>query len=271
MCWQVLPVTDGVELEGACEALALLLDRRQAFYRHAGAAGTASASDTGVEGAELLSFLSEEDWRAGVGFADWVGVGLNPTFNPCVCMCVHDACEGFFVFVCMPMLVVMISSPVCVSLILLREVYVYLRRCAHGFCEGFFVCVRNICEGLFVCVSIIFAEGLLLCVVCISTPGSKKAGVGVESLPLALSALVILADVGRGLAVRLWWPSCQMRSLFVRSILRAVLSPPTRTPPLIIKPMAKYRFRRTWQREGDNYSAISCILSTVVKHGAGWR
>lgn len=67
---QVLPVTDGAELEGACESLALLFDKRQAFYRHTGVSGLAIA---GVEGPELLSVLSEEDWRAGVGFADWVG------------------------------------------------------------------------------------------------------------------------------------------------------------------------------------------------------
>ncbi len=70
---QVLPVADGAELEGACESLMLLLDRRQAFYRHSGVPGGGAAA-TGVEGADLLSILSEEDWRRGVGFADWVSV-----------------------------------------------------------------------------------------------------------------------------------------------------------------------------------------------------
>lgn len=70
---QVLPVTDGVELEGACESLLLLLDRRQPFYRHTG--GPGSGGVAGVEGADLLSVLSEEDWRRGVGFADWVSFG----------------------------------------------------------------------------------------------------------------------------------------------------------------------------------------------------
>lgn len=67
----MLPVTDGVELEGACESLLLLLDRRQAFYRHTGNPG--GGAGAGVEGADLLSVMSEEDWRRGVGFADWVG------------------------------------------------------------------------------------------------------------------------------------------------------------------------------------------------------
>lgn len=70
----MLPITDGPELEGATDCLAQLLDRRQPFYRRnavPGAAGTTAIS--GVEGAELLSVLSEEDWRAAVGFADWVG------------------------------------------------------------------------------------------------------------------------------------------------------------------------------------------------------
>ncbi|CAM9236271.1 unnamed protein product, partial [Ectocarpus fasciculatus] len=66
----VLPATDGIELEGACESLVLLLDRRQAFYRHTGVPGGAAVA--GVEGADLMSVLSEEDWRRGVGFADWV-------------------------------------------------------------------------------------------------------------------------------------------------------------------------------------------------------
>lgn len=68
----MLPVTDGTELEGVCESLTLLLDRRQAFYRHTGVPGGGAAA--GVEGAELLAVLSEEDWRRGVGFADWVGI-----------------------------------------------------------------------------------------------------------------------------------------------------------------------------------------------------
>lgn len=72
----MLPVTDGVELEGACESLLLLLDRRQAFYRHTGGPGGGAAA-AGVEGADLLSVLTEEDWRRGVGFADWVGLGLG--------------------------------------------------------------------------------------------------------------------------------------------------------------------------------------------------
>ena len=71
---QILVVTDGKELEGACEALAILFDKRRAFYRHAGVpGGSVAAGGGGAEGAELLSVLSEEDWRAGVGFADWVG------------------------------------------------------------------------------------------------------------------------------------------------------------------------------------------------------
>lgn len=70
----MLSVTDGKELEGASEALGILFDRRRAFYRHTGVPGAmVSAGVGGVEGAELLSVLSEEDWRAGVGFADWVG------------------------------------------------------------------------------------------------------------------------------------------------------------------------------------------------------
>ncbi|CAM9294212.1 unnamed protein product [Scytosiphon promiscuus] len=73
---KVLPVTDGPELEGACESLLLLLDRRQAFYRHlavpAGGAVPGLPGAQGMEGADLLSVLSEEDWRRGVGFADWV-------------------------------------------------------------------------------------------------------------------------------------------------------------------------------------------------------
>lgn len=79
---QVLPVADGSELEGVCESLMLLLDKRQAFYRHTGVPGGGAAA-AGVEGAELLSVLSEEDWRRGVGFADWVGVVA------CVCVCVY--------------------------------------------------------------------------------------------------------------------------------------------------------------------------------------
>lgn len=118
MCWQVLPVTDGVELEGGCEALALLLDRRQAFYRHAGVAGTASASDTGVEGAELLSFLSEEDWRAGVGFADWVGVRLHLMFNPCVCVSMVSAKVYFCVYV--SMIFAKVYLCLCVSMLVVK-------------------------------------------------------------------------------------------------------------------------------------------------------
>lgn len=81
---QVLPVADGSELEGLCESLMLLLDRRQAFYRHTGVpGGGAAAAAAGVEGAELLAMLSEEDWRRGVGFADWVGKVM------CMYMCVE--------------------------------------------------------------------------------------------------------------------------------------------------------------------------------------
>lgn len=68
----MLPVTDGPELGGACESLLLLLDRRQAFYRHLAVPAGGATAGVGVEGAELLSVLSEEDWRRGVGFADWV-------------------------------------------------------------------------------------------------------------------------------------------------------------------------------------------------------
>lgn len=121
MLWQVLPVTDGAELEGACESLVLLLDKRQAFYRHTGAPGSAaaggaaSASAAGTEGEDPLSLLTEEDWRAGVGFADWVGVYMlfvcvfmifakvsclyvyvSMIFAniSCLCVCVHDFCES---------------------------------------------------------------------------------------------------------------------------------------------------------------------------------
>ena len=66
-------MTDGAELEGACESLVLLFDKRQNFYRQAGTrAACGSSAIAGAEGAELLSFLSEEEWRAKVGFADWV-------------------------------------------------------------------------------------------------------------------------------------------------------------------------------------------------------
>lgn len=69
----MLPTADGPELESACEILSYLFDRRRPFYRHTGNA--ASATMSGVEGSELLSMVSEEEWRAGVGFADWVGMG----------------------------------------------------------------------------------------------------------------------------------------------------------------------------------------------------
>lgn len=67
-----------MELEGVCEALSLLLDKKQAFYRHS-VSRTAGAGSVipGVEGTELLSMLSEEDWRARVGFADWVSAAAR--------------------------------------------------------------------------------------------------------------------------------------------------------------------------------------------------
>lgn len=56
-----------------CEALSLLFDKKQAFYRHSVSRTVGAGSVIpGVEGTELLSMLSEEDWRARVGFADWV-------------------------------------------------------------------------------------------------------------------------------------------------------------------------------------------------------
>ena len=38
----------------------------------------------GAEGAEILPVLSEEDWRAGVGFADWVGLDVGAFSLVCV-------------------------------------------------------------------------------------------------------------------------------------------------------------------------------------------
>lgn len=78
----MLPVTDAAELEGTCESLALLFDRRQVFYRHTGMAGAATAAAiAGARGAELLSVVSEEEWRAHVGFADWVRVSSTAQQN----------------------------------------------------------------------------------------------------------------------------------------------------------------------------------------------